>query len=146
MPGKPCDSAVAMHVVHRSDTGAAAWQFKQALTLLWHLGQGRDSLLYEHIKMLPGMARGVSTPPVGKLLLVHLVHLLVPLHLMLLLQDHSRCICLLLSIQHHMLPHMPAPNGVMTGPVPHPAGMLLPDDLVQELQYAPLIEDVQNHK
>ncbi|EFJ45529.1 hypothetical protein VOLCADRAFT_105987 [Volvox carteri f. nagariensis] len=51
-----------------SDTGAAAWQFKQALTLLYHLSRGSASPLLPYLAYLPGLARGVPTPRVAMLM------------------------------------------------------------------------------
>lgn len=72
-----------------SDTGTGAWQFRQALVLLWHASRGPASPLHYYLKMLPGWAPGVPAPSVG---------------------------------------------------------MVLPDELVAELQYAPLVADIHNHK
>ncbi|KAL6763295.1 hypothetical protein V8C86DRAFT_2498338 [Haematococcus lacustris] len=73
----------------QDDAGSGAWQFKQALILLWHQVRGTDSPLEPHLRLLPGRCPGVALPGVG---------------------------------------------------------MLLHPDAVQELQYAPLQEDVLNHK
>eukprot|EP00195_Chlamydomonas_chlamydogama_P014915 CAMPEP_0202909216 /NCGR_PEP_ID=MMETSP1392-20130828/48680_1 /ASSEMBLY_ACC=CAM_ASM_000868 /TAXON_ID=225041 /ORGANISM="Chlamydomonas chlamydogama, Strain SAG 11-48b" /LENGTH=573 /DNA_ID=CAMNT_0049598897 /DNA_START=38 /DNA_END=1760 /DNA_ORIENTATION=+ len=70
-------------------SGGPAWQFKQALVLLWHLSRGTSSPLHTHIASLPGVAEGVPVPRIG---------------------------------------------------------MLLHEEAVQQLQYAPLIEDINNHK
>ncbi|GLI59103.1 hypothetical protein VaNZ11_000934, partial [Volvox africanus] len=51
-----------------SDTGAAAWPFKQALTLLYHLSRGSVSPLLPYIAHLPGIAAGVPTPRVAMLM------------------------------------------------------------------------------
>jgi len=51
-----------------SDTGKAAWQFKQACVLLHHLSRGADSPLQPHIQSMPGLAPGVGVPCVGMLL------------------------------------------------------------------------------
>ncbi|GIL66007.1 hypothetical protein Vafri_19649 [Volvox africanus] len=51
-----------------SDTGAAAWPFKQALTLLYHLSRGLASPLLPYIAHLPGIAPGVPTPRVAMLM------------------------------------------------------------------------------
>lgn len=72
-----------------SDTGQAAWQFKQALTLLQHELQGINGPLHGYLTHLPGKMAGVPTPRIG---------------------------------------------------------MLMDDAAVQELQYAPFVQDVQNHK
>ncbi|KAG2448261.1 hypothetical protein HYH02_006845 [Chlamydomonas schloesseri] len=51
-----------------SDTGAPAWQFKQALTILYHLSRGAASPLQPYLAQLPGLAPGVPTPRVAMLM------------------------------------------------------------------------------
>ncbi|KAG2442493.1 hypothetical protein HXX76_002579 [Chlamydomonas incerta] len=51
-----------------SDTGAPAWQFKQALTFLYHLSRGAASPLQPYLAHLPGLAPGVPTPRVAMLM------------------------------------------------------------------------------
>ncbi|KAG2497137.1 hypothetical protein HYH03_004728 [Edaphochlamys debaryana] len=51
-----------------SDTGEAAWQFKQALTILYHLSRGTASPLLPYLAYLPGLAPGVPTPRVAMLM------------------------------------------------------------------------------
>lgn len=48
-----------------SDSGKSAWQFKQALLLLWHHLQGEASPLHPYLAVLPGLARGLAVPHVG---------------------------------------------------------------------------------
>ncbi|KAF5836170.1 hypothetical protein DUNSADRAFT_6322 [Dunaliella salina] len=51
----------------RSSSGynAIAWQFKQALAVLWHLSRGESSPLHVPLLALPGLAPGVPVPCVG---------------------------------------------------------------------------------
>lgn len=72
-----------------SDTGQAAWQFKQALTLLYHELRGVNDPLHGYLGHLPGKLEGAPTPRIG---------------------------------------------------------MLLSDFALSELQYAPLVQDIRNHK
>ncbi len=51
-----------------SDSGQPAWQFRQALTLLYHVSRGADSPLAPYLAHLPGLAPGVPTPRVGMLM------------------------------------------------------------------------------
>ncbi|KXZ41159.1 hypothetical protein GPECTOR_710g862 [Gonium pectorale] len=51
-----------------SDTGAPAWQLRQALTLLAHLAAGPASALAPYLAHLPGLAHGVPTPRVAMLM------------------------------------------------------------------------------
>uniref|UniRef100_A0A7S3R5E5 SET domain-containing protein n=2 Tax=Dunaliella tertiolecta TaxID=3047 RepID=A0A7S3R5E5_DUNTE len=44
---------------------APAWQFKQALAVLWHLSRGESSPLHTPLHALPGLAPGVPVPCVG---------------------------------------------------------------------------------
>jgi hypothetical protein len=69
----PAADAVAVTALYGmmpqgSDTGAAAWQFKQALTILYHLSRGSASPLLPYLAHLPGLSPGVPTPRVAMLM------------------------------------------------------------------------------
>ncbi len=104
-----------------SDTGLGAWQYKQALTV-----------------SLPARAQGPN--PAWRRSASHNVRVRVLPPPTQLLWHQAR------GQGSPLHPHLQQLPGACPGvPVPD-VGMLLADDVVPELQYAPLIQDVLNHK
>ncbi|MEW5304866.1 MAG: hypothetical protein WDW36_007447 [Sanguina aurantia] len=51
-----------------TDSGSSAWQFKQALVLLYHYSLGSRSPLFSYLRWLPGLAPGSLLPTLGMLM------------------------------------------------------------------------------